>query len=73
VNEAKSHLNFSTFGQLSPKRAAHKLEACADEVTEAGMPLPSYKLAHPDARLTPAQRKFLGDWFGLEREKFPAE
>jgi hypothetical protein len=73
VDEAKHQLNFSTFGQLTPKRAAHNLEACDDEVTEGGMPLPSYKLAHPDARLTPAQRKLLGDWFGLERAKFPVE
>jgi len=73
VKEGKGHLNFSTFGRLPPKRAAHKLEQCADEVTEGGMPLPSYKLAHPDARLTPDQQKLLGNWFGLERANLPAE
>lgn len=73
VNEGKAHLNFSTFGQLTAKRAVRKLEACADEVTEGGMPLASYTLAHPGARLTPAQRKLLGDWFGLECGKYPAD
>lgn len=73
VKEGKEHLNFSTFGLLPPKRAARKLEECAEEVTEGGMPLSSYKIAHPEARLTPAQRKLLGNWFGLERSKYPAE
>jgi hypothetical protein len=73
VKEAKGHLNFSTIGQLTPKRAAHKLEQCADEIEEGSMPLTSYKLAHPDARLTPAQRKLLSNWFGIERAKYPTE
>lgn len=73
ITEGKNHLNFSTFGQLTPKRAANKLDECADEVTEGGMPLASYKFAHPEARLTPAQRKLLSNWFGLEQAKFPAE
>jgi hypothetical protein len=73
IKEGKQHINFSEFDQLTPKRAAHKLEQCADEVTEGGMPLPSYKIAHPDARLTGAQRKLLVSWFDSIREKIPAE
>ena len=73
VNEAKGKLNFSTFGQYTPKRAAHKLEQSADEITEGGMPLSSYKLAHPAARLTPAQQKLLANWFGLERARIQPE
>ena len=73
VKEGKSHLNFSAIGQLTPKRAAHKLEQCADEVAEGGMPLTSYKLAHPDARLTPEQRKLLSNWFGLERSRYQTD
>ncbi|MFT3868825.1 MAG: heme-binding domain-containing protein [Nibricoccus sp.] len=73
VKEGKSHLNFSTLGELSPKRAAQKLEQCADEVSEGEMPLASYKLAHPAARLTPAQRKLLSNWFGIERAKYQPE
>ncbi len=73
INEGKEHLNFSTIGQLTPKRAGRKLDQCAEEVTEGGMPLASYKLAHPNARLTPAQRKTLGNWFGIERAKYPTD
>jgi len=73
IKDGKRHLNFSTFGLLTPKRAANKLEQCADEVTEGSMPLASYKLVHPDARLTPAQQNLLSNWFGLERSKYTIE
>ena len=73
IKEGKEHVNFSEFDLLTPKRAARKLPPCADEVTDGGMPLSSYKLAHPEARLTEAQRKTLADWFDSLREKIPAE
>lgn len=73
VKEGKSHLNFSTLGQLPPKRAAHKLEECANEVSEGEMPLASYKIAHANARLTPAQRKLLSNWFGIEQARYQPE
>ena len=71
IKEGKQHLNFSEFAQLSPKRTAHKLEQCSDEVTEGGMPLASYRLIHSDARLTDAQRKFLVAWFDSVRAQLP--
>jgi uncharacterized membrane protein len=71
IKEGKQHLNFSEFDQLTPKRAGHKLEQCADEVTEGGMPLPSYRLIHREARLTNAQRKLLVDWFDSVRAQIP--
>jgi uncharacterized membrane protein len=71
IKEGKRHLNFSGFGQLPPKRAARKLEQCADEVSEGGMPLASYRLVHADARLTDAQRKLLVAWFDSVRAQLP--
>ncbi len=73
VKAAKEHVNFSTIGQLTPKRAARKLEACANEIIDGEMPLASYKLAHPAARLTPTQQKLLSDWFGFERARIQPE
>ena len=73
INEGKEHVNFSEFGLLTPKRAARKLEQCADEVTEGGMPLTSYRLVHAEARLTPAQRKTLADWFDSVRATLPTD
>ena len=62
VDDGKKHLNFSQFATYSPKRAAGKLDELIDEVTDHEMPLASYRLGHPDARLTPAQIKLLTDW-----------
>jgi hypothetical protein len=73
IKEGKEHINFSEFDQLTPKRAVRKLEQCADEVTEGGMPLTSYRLVHPEARLTDAERKTLADWFDSVRATLPAE
>jgi hypothetical protein len=72
IADGKRHLNFSTFDQLAPSRAARKLQQCIDEVTDGGMPLSSYKLVHADARLTAAERKILINWFDSMRETIPA-
>ena len=71
IKEGKRHLNFSEFGLLTTKRATRKLEQCAEEVSEGGMPLASYRLVHADARLTDAQRKLLVAWFDSVRAQLP--
>ena len=73
INEGKRHLNFSDFSKLAPKRAVRKLQQAADELNEEEMPLTSYKLTHPAARLTDAERKTLADWFIAVRSTYPAE
>jgi len=62
INDGKKRLNFTTFFDYSAKRADAKLEQMIDEVTAGEMPLPSYTLAHPKARLTPEQVKLLSEW-----------
>ena len=73
IKEGKQHVNFSAFASYTPKRATRKLEQCSDEVTEGGMPLASYKIAHPEARLSSAQRKLLADWFDSVRATLPPD
>ena len=72
INDGKKHLNFSTFFDYPVKRADAKLEAAADAVTEGEMPLPSYTLAHPDARLSAEQIKALTDWITAVRSRILA-
>ena len=72
VNDGKAHLNFSEFADYSPKRAANKLDQVIDELTDNAMPLASYKLGHPDARLTPGQTKLLTDWADSVRQQILA-
>jgi len=55
VRHGKKQLNFSEFGRLAPEDQQSKLEDCIDEISEHRMPLRSYRLAHPDARLSQAQ------------------
>jgi hypothetical protein len=63
INDAKDALNFSEFGSYTTKRMLRKLDTCDDEITNHSMPLPSYRIIHTDARLTPEQIKLLCDWF----------
>jgi hypothetical protein len=51
VREAREHLNFSEFD-----RAQRDADEAAEEVEEREMPLRSYLLVHPAARLTDAER-----------------
>jgi hypothetical protein len=62
VTEGKSELNFSEFATYTTKRAVHKLQSVADEVHERHMPLKSYLLAHPEAKLTDADIALVKTW-----------
>jgi hypothetical protein len=72
IDEGKSHINFHEFALVEPKpgskfntkqlRQDHKLEEIYEQVEMHEMPLKSYKLLHPEARLTSAQEKMLMDW-----------
>jgi uncharacterized membrane protein len=63
VEEAREHLNFSTWTAYDAEKKAHKLEECAEEVREKHMPLRSYPPLHPEARLSDEQRERLAAWF----------
>lgn len=62
VSEGKSELNFSEFAAYDAKRAVRKLQSVADEVHERHMPLKSYLLAHPEAKLTDADVILVTTW-----------
>ena len=51
VEEAREHLNFSTWDR--PQKDAHE---AAEEVEEGAMPLPKYLWLHPEARLSAAEK-----------------
>ncbi len=62
VDEGKSKLNFSEFGDYTAKRGNHKLEEVIKEVKNDKMPLESYTLIHQEAKLSDQQKKVLLDW-----------
>lgn len=62
VNDGKRHLNFSEFAAYPAKRAKTKAGEIVDEIEEKKMPLKSYTLLHPEARLTPEEIKLITAW-----------
>jgi len=64
VDEGRAALNFSALDTLSEKgiKAAGK---AGEETSEGEMPIPSYLLMHPEARLTAAEKQELAR--GLDR------
>lgn len=62
VNEGLGRVNFSNWDAYPDKKAARKLEACAETVELENMPLGSYTLLHKEAKLTNEQRKKLSEW-----------
>lgn len=62
VLEGRRELNFSKFGRWSAEDRADILRHCAELVEEGAMPLKSYLPAHPEARLSDAQKQLLLNW-----------
>ncbi len=62
IEEAREHLNFSTWADYPQKKALHKLEEFYEEVEEGEMPLSSYTIMHSEATLTSEQTESLVTW-----------
>lgn len=62
VTDGKAELNLSEFAAYDAKRAVRKLQSVADEVHERHMPLKSYLLVHPEAKLTDADVALVTTW-----------
>ncbi len=62
VKEAREHLSLSDWANYDKKKAVSKLDEICEEVSEGNMPLPSYTLLHPEAKLTEEDKRILCDW-----------
>ena len=63
IDHGISELNFSEWGNYSPKKANHKMEESYEKVENKSMPLTSYLIAHSEARLSEEQRAQLVEFF----------
>lgn len=63
IKEGKEHLNFSIWSTYSNKKSNHKIEECIEEVEKNKMPLSSYALFHPKAKLTIEEKQELINYF----------
>ena len=62
TNEGRRHMNFSKWGTYSEKRRRKKARQVWDEVEEGDMPIASYLLMHPGAKLSGVDRATLRAW-----------
>lgn len=63
IDDGRKHLNFSTFSTYEPKKQAHKLEEAVEMIEQDKMPLESYILGHPEAKLSPENKTMLIQYF----------
>lgn len=70
INGGKQHLNFNEWGTYPAKKAAHKLEECAEVIGDNYMPMKAYIKLHSEAKLSAEQREMLVNYFNnLEQGK----
>jgi len=69
VNHGRRHLNFSDWTRYDGQEADELLGDIAKTVRAGAMPLSSYTLLHPEARLTQAERNAIIDWAQAERTR----
>ncbi len=62
IRRGKADLNFSEFGVYSDRRQQSKLQAIANSIKDGSMPIWSYNLLHPEAKLSPGDKTLLMDW-----------
>lgn len=68
IEEGKSELNFSEYGNYAIRRQYRKLEEISKQVKEAEMPLASYTIVHRDATLNEAQKLLVTNWVTILRD-----
>lgn len=69
INEGREDLNFSVWNILSKEDQAEALDDIATAVMEGEMPLKSYPITHPKAKLSEAERQAISDWTEILAEK----
>jgi len=69
VNDGRRHLNFSEWAKYDRSKAAKKMQEIDEEVTNKAMPLSSYTLLHPEARLSDQERALISAWAKAESKR----
>ncbi len=62
VHEARGHLNFSTWGEMSAVKQSYMRDEMWEQVEEGEMPLWLYTFVHRHARLSPQDKEVLKEW-----------
>lgn len=70
IDHGRGEMNFSEWGQYDDGKRKHKLEECSEKTEATEMPLLSYIIAHPEARLSTEERADLVAWFKIEEQAY---
>ncbi len=62
VHEGRHELNFSTWDTLPEEQRRKRMKESAEEIRAGEMPPWSYRLMHPEARLSPTEQNALIQW-----------
>lgn len=62
VEHGRGDLNFSRWPLFDLEARKHLLGEIEEEISQDKMPLKSYRLGHPEARLTPEEKEILLNW-----------
>jgi hypothetical protein len=69
IEEGREELNFSEWNSWNKGDKAEALDDIATEVMDNKMPLESYPITHPKAKLSEADRQAISDWAEMLSEK----
>lgn len=69
VDHGRKHLNFSDWARYNRNDADELLAGIHKTVTARSMPLSSYLILHPEAKLTDADIRTVSDWAKTERQR----
>lgn len=73
INEGKSDLNFSDWGNYSDRRKKSKLKSIISQINDEKMPLASYTIIHGDAKFSDFDKKNMIDWIDSLNSKKTAK
>lgn len=69
VNGGRKEMSLSDWGTYEPKRKVRKLQEICEQVEKGEMPMKTYVILHPAAKLSDSDKQLLCDWAKQERER----
>lgn len=73
VNDARSVMNFSQWGNYDKDKQSRRLRDMCEQVQDGKMPLSIYTPLHPGSKLSADDVKTLCDWANAERARLSAQ
>jgi hypothetical protein len=73
VDEGRRELSFSEWATYPKRKRERKLHEMCEQVESGEMPLKSYLLLHPSARLSDDDKRVICEWTRQEEERQPEE